>query len=68
MLNSVIIYAGISNCSIMEVLVVHSNEHLNLMSSDGFAPFHYAAFNGNTQVCSILAAQVMRNFKLTDSS
>ena len=51
-------HTGISHCSIMEVIVVHSKEHLNLTSLEGYAPLHYAALYGNTQVCSLLAAQV----------
>ena len=57
------IYFGIiitiidAECSIMEVLAVHSREHLNLTSS-GLTPLYLAASEGHTQVCSLLAAQV----------
>ena len=43
--------------------MVHSSKHLNLTSSDGYTPLHYAAVNGHTQICSLLAAQV-RPFQL----
>ena len=39
----------------MEVLVVHAREHLNV---GDLAPLHYAAFKGHIQICSLLAAQV----------
>ena len=47
-----------AECSIMEVLVVHSREHLNVTSSKGRTPLYLAASQGHTQVCSLLAAQV----------
>ena len=47
-----------AECSIMEVLVVHSREHLNLTTSKGLTPLDLAASQGHTQVCSLLAAQV----------
>ena len=47
-----------AECSIMEVLVVHSREHLNLTNSKGQTPLYLAASQGHTQVCSLLAAQV----------
>ena len=53
-------YVGISKCSIMEVLVVHAREHLNVTSLDGNTPLHFAAYHGHTQVCSLLAAQVYK--------
>ena len=46
-----------AECSIIEVLVIHSREHLNLTSS-GRTPLYLAASQGHTQVCSLLAAQV----------
>ena len=46
-----------AECSIMEVLAVHSREHLNLTSS-GLTPLDLATSKGHTQVCSLLAAQV----------
>ena len=54
--NSIIF--GISKCSFMEVLVVHAREHLNVTTSNGGTPLHFAAYHGHTQVCSLLAAQV----------
>ena len=51
-------YVGISKCSMMEVLAVHLREHLNMTTTDGRAPLHFAAYYGHTQVCSLLAAQV----------
>ena len=46
-----------AECSIMEILAVHSREHLNLTSS-GLTPLYLAAYQGHSQVCSLLAAQV----------
>ena len=36
-----------AECSIMEVLVVHSREHLNLTSSKGHTPLYLAAISGS---------------------
>ena len=38
--------------------MVHAKEYLNLTTPDGYTALHYAASNGHTQVCSLLAAQV----------
>ena len=46
----------------MEVIVVHVREYLNLTTPKGFAPLHFAASYGHTQVCSLLAAEVLMSF------
>ena len=45
-------------CSIMEVLVVQAKAYLGTPTPEGLTALHCAAIENNSNVCSLLAAEV----------
>lgn len=47
-----------TRCSMMELFVVHTPEHLNVRDDDGWTPLHTAARFNRIPVLKLLVAQV----------